>query len=120
MKIWQLVIIVMVVGCVHSDPIDRVVAKASASDTFPSGLFEPLLLPETASVSQIVSHVFTNFTILDTRQVRIRKSLAFLPEYTAVFLSTKSGRKVILLKFEKGYYGYPSEHGWWSRIYDIE
>ena len=114
-------------GCGHRDPIDRIVKKDSADPFFPSGLTGIIKLPPTAPVSEITARALgltgTNVTILETRLVHISygDSDKLLPPesvlYTAVLVDTDTGRKVVLLQFERDKRDPPG--GWWSRVYDL-
>lgn len=109
-------------GCRHQDPIDRIVKEDSANPHFPSGMFMHITLPATASVGGVAARALglaeTNITILETRLVHISygdEDKLAPPErgsYTAVLVNTSSGRKVVLLQFEQSI-------GWWSRVYDL-
>jgi hypothetical protein len=129
MKRWPFIVLmpVFLAGCGHSDPIDSIVKKDSADPYFPSGLTAIIKLPPTASVAEVTARALgltgTNVTILETRQVHISygdEDKLVPPEsirYTAVLVDTSSGRKVVLLQFERDKHDPPG--GWWSRVYDI-
>lgn len=109
-------------GCATlPDPIDRLVADASASHFWLSGAFPLLGLPETASPEQVIKRIFekwdfdkkgfvTSYRILKIRQVHIRGSLPDL--YTAALVQTNFGKKIVLFR----YGGYE----WWSRVCDAK
>jgi hypothetical protein len=117
----------ILVGCGHRDPIDRIVKEDSADPHFPSGMFMPIRLPATASVGEVAARALglaeTNITILESRQVHIsygdEDKLVPLERvsYTAVLVDTSSGRKVVLLQFQQDSHHPPG--GWWSRDYDL-
>ena len=122
----MIVVAVALTGCGRTDSIDAVVKHESADISFPSGMFRAIRLPAPAPVSELVSNALsfafiepTNFTILETRQVRIHDGTGIRPErasYTAVLVDTSSGQKVVLLQFEHdpGHDDY-----WWSRVYGL-
>ena len=105
-----------------SDPIDRVVEKESASRIFPSGPFQPIRLPPTASIALVTSNALIyeglaikpvkKFTIVGTREVLIHED-----KYTAVRVITSSREMVVLLRFQENT-NFPQFAGWWSRVYD--
>lgn len=116
MKARLLIILVAVflVGCGHRDPIDRVVADASANPYFKNGMFHPVYLPETASPVEVTARALgygnstTNIAVLEVRKVQIHNE-----EYTAVLLPFGAGQRVVLLQYMK-------EVGrWWNRKYDF-
>jgi len=102
----MIVVAVALTGCGRTDSIDAVVKHESADISFPSGMFRAIRLPAPAPVSELVSNALsfafiepTNFTILETRQVRIHDGTGIRPErasYTAVLVDTSSGQKVVL------------------------
>ena len=115
-------------GCSARDPIDGIVREDSADPYFPNGLFPIINLPSTAPVVEVAAKALglaaTNVSVLETRQVHIaygnEGKTAFSEDsrYTAVLVNTGSGRKVVLLQFERGNRQAPSN--WWSRIYDLQ
>jgi hypothetical protein len=116
MKTWLLIILaaVFLAGCGHRDPIDRVVAEASANPYFKNGPFQPVLLPETASPVEVAARALgygdstTNIPVLEVRKVQI-----YNEEYTAVLLPFGAGQRVVLLQYEK------AVGRWWNRKYDF-
>ena len=129
MKIAFIIFLAVVfVGCSREDPIDRIVKQDSADPHFPSGLVMAIRLPATAPVIEVTSNALgrslTNITILETRQVHIsgweddKLAPSEVFEYTAVLVSTSSGRKVVLLQFRQDK-RYPPGGSWWNRVYDL-
>ena len=109
-------LVVIMTGCGHQDPIDRIVKQASANPHFSDGMFHPLRLPETASPTQVVTRIEGKLPILEIRQVFIPDTdeSRLFPEatsYTAVLMKFGDGRRVVLIK--------PSPGGWWSRVYNV-
>ena len=117
----------LLLGCSAGDPIGRIVAEESRNPYFGNGLVNRIRLPASATSTQVVSEVFRsmqvpagpNFTILQVRQVRIpcgdKSPDSSDSDYTAVLADTISGRKVVLLQFQR----YGKDHtNWWSRVYD--
>lgn len=97
-------------GCRPKDPIERVVQEESANGHFPSGMYRPIDLPATASPEQVIGKVFgAPLKVVTNREVRISDDL-----YTAVVVESGGGRKVVLIRYERG----PKLSGWWSRVYD--
>jgi hypothetical protein len=132
MKAWPFIFLVTFVlaGCGHRDPIDRIVRQDSADPSFRSGLNGLIMLPSTASITNVTTRALetvgagTNIMILETRQVQIAygdEAKIVQPQairYTAVLVDTDSGKKVVLLQFDGPKHG-PSG-GWWSRVYDAK
>ena len=133
MKASSLIIFTALVltGCAHRDPIDRIVKKDSADQHFPSGPFAVINLPATAPVTEVVSNALgqpdlsglsvKHFTVLETRQVKIHADYGIPPElvnYTAVLVDTSFGQKVVLLQFQK--HKQNTNGWWWSHVYDLE
>ena len=109
----------LLVGCATTtaDPIDQLVSRLSTppqSHLWQNGLFPIIKLPATASTDEVLAKVLerqvASHKILKIRQVHIPGSLPDL--YTAVFVQTSAGEKIVLLKYEG------EAVGWWSRIYD--
>jgi hypothetical protein len=101
--------IALLLGCHPTDPINRVVRTESSSAGFPSGLYSPIKLPSTASEAEVVTKVLSRpVKILTNREVSIKDEL-----YKAVLVETTSGRKVVLIRYDKN-----QPTGWWSRVYE--
>jgi|SRR6266850_3405906 len=122
-----ILVTLVLAGCGHQDPMERIVKEQSANPHFPSGMFMPIRLPATASVGEVAARAVglaeTNIAILETRQVHISygdKDKLVPPElvsFTAVLVDSSSGRKVVLLQFQQDSHHPPG--GWWSRDYDL-
>ena len=107
------VIAVLLFGCATTpDPIDRIVAHLSADGgggLWENGLYKPIDLPSAASPDQVVKRAIemqgmTIYKIAQIRQVRINPDI-----FTAAYVHTSNGNKVVLFKYEG--------RGWWSRVY---
>jgi hypothetical protein len=116
MRAWLLIVLVAVflASCGRRDPIDRVVAEASAGPGPKNGMFQPILLPETASPVEVAARALgygnstTNIPVLEVRKVQINGE-----EFTAVLLPFAAGQRVVLLQYEK------AVGHWWNRKYDF-
>ena len=114
-------IAMLLMGCSHKDAVDRVVAKESRNEHFGNGMVPVILLPASASPTQIVARALevrsfapaagTNYDIRVVREVLIRGE-----GYTAVQADTSRGPKVVLLQF----HGHGTNDVWWSGVYDAE
>ena len=116
-------IVVMLSGCSHDDPIDRLMAKVS-HERVGSYLFTPINLPETASPEQLIAALYdrghfhdehlTDIKIVEIRAVQTRPRDERIPaeSYTAVLLDTSAGRKIMLFQPIKG--------GWYFKMYDAK
>jgi hypothetical protein len=115
---WMALTAMLLVGCAPRDPIAKLVANLSRSQTeggmiFPSGPYHRISSSPTAPMTEVVAQAFkysfrdrsaaTNFTILTIRQVRIcgYAELARLGDvdYTAVLVRTALGQRILLLQF---------------------
>ena len=103
------------------DPMDRVLTEfSSLHETWATGPFPHLHLPANATTDQVVSSVFqstpldrgpvTEHRILEVRHLVIPGDRSGV--YTAAFVDTEFGVKIVLMK-----YAGPTI-GWWSHVYD--
>jgi hypothetical protein len=109
-------IAVVVSGCSRRDPIDRLMARLP-EEGFTSYMYRPIQLRETASPRECISALtnaesFVNPTVLEIRQVHDRDQT----DYTAVLVNTSTGRKIVLLRAERGVKN--KWEGWYFKIYD--
>ena len=122
----MLFMVLCLLGCNSNDPIDRVVAMASADSHFPSGATVAIRLAATNSLLDVSAKALevqnTTITILESKQVHIGDKHddpihSQADVYTAVLVNTKLGQRVILLHF----YQEPNATNswWWSRVYKI-
>jgi len=112
-----ILVMIVLTGCTHKDPIDRVVNEESKNPFFGNGIFRPISLPTNAPIGEVVTQVFESpatlpipvagMNIVTQRQVNI-----FGETYTAVLVRTLHEQKVVLLQYS------PYANGWWSCIYD--
>jgi len=119
-----ILIVLVLVGCGHRDPIDRIVKEESRNPYFHNGMFTAIRLPPTASAIEVALKALgqsdTNIAVLESRQVQIHADKELPPElmsYTAVLIDTGKGRKVVLLQFQK--YSKDPPGAWWSRVYEL-
>ena len=100
-----------------ADPIDALVADlGDTHGRWNHGLSPDLRLPETATIDEVLTRMFTwisfdegrvtEHRIVEQREVRIDEHSAPL---TAVRVATNLGDKVVLLRYEA--------MGWWTRAY---
>lgn len=104
-----------------SDPIDRLVARLSASPMWNNGGFAKIDLPKAAKTADVLAKVFasisfdqgpvTRHKIVEERKVHIANDDH---DYTAIVVDTNFGQRVALIS----YWG-PTV-GWWSRVFDDE
>jgi hypothetical protein len=110
---------------VESDPIDRLVAKLTASGgMWRNGLFPVLGLTATAMPKQVINRYFSmglplgqapDYKILEIREVHIPIRGMIEPDsYMAALLWTSTGEKILLFQYQG------SAVGWWSRVYDAK
>ncbi|HLX96148.1 MAG TPA: hypothetical protein VKU37_10435 [Verrucomicrobiae bacterium] len=112
---------VALLGCSHSDPIDRLMTQVPFEDVA-SYLCQPVDLTSNASPEQVVAALsrrgtfqddrITSFKILEARRVHSRQKGAESVYYSAVLMESNLGRKIVLLQ--------PSNTGWWYKIYDAK
>ena len=100
---------------VLSDPIDRVVARASESPFFMTGMFHGLDLPTSASSELVIARALalvvpkvTSYKVLEIREVHVG---SWKQPFTAAHVQTNLGEKVIL--FQK------LENGWWQQVCSV-
>ena len=122
----------VLVGCGHRAPIDRVVQEDSANGWLRSGPVELVQLPPDATPEQVARmavkqdvHRLGSVTkVLETRKVQIKpkgtpkdmmdqKYIDYCT-FTAVSVDTDSGRRVVLLQYR---HLDKNTVGWWYRIY---
>ena len=102
-------------------PIHTVVSRLADDHFWRNGTFPVINLPNTATPDAVLAHLFkmitfgessiTSFKIRETTNVTIRGSLP--DTYTAVFVDTDLGHKIVLLQYIK-----PDR--WWTKVYDAE
>jgi hypothetical protein len=111
------------IGCAQRDPIDRIVDQESSNPFFPSGMYLPIPLPLTASVTQVtvtaLGELPVKTLILESRRVRIPKRGGAGEDparvaYVGVLARTPSGDKVVLLQYRD------RTRSWWSRVYNVD
>ena len=106
-----------------SDTIGGVVKEESGHVLFPSGVFQPILLPASTPVAVVTSNALAcplgptirpvkKFTIVEAREVLIRED-----QYTALRVHAGHRDMVVLLKFDRSI---PPTGAWWSRVYENE
>jgi hypothetical protein len=117
-------------GCATKpDSFDRLAADLSAtSGLYLNGFPDGSNLPQSASPEELVSEAFrqtdfdpgrvTSYQILKIRQVLISEGSAYQRTYTAVLADTNLGRKIVLMRYNKG--DDSTAAGWWRRIYDAD
>jgi len=103
-------IMIVLLGCSHSDPIDRLMVEVT-HEVVPSYLIVPIDLPPTASPEQVVSALskrgdFSNRKIESYKIVKTRAAQSGpnnLDRYTAVLLDTNSTENCALeaYKFQR-------------------
>lgn len=103
---------IVLTGCGLKDPIDRIVKEESANPHFGNGMLRPLLMPATASPSQVVARIVGNLPILEIRQVYIPSDHA--DAYTAALVAKGDVRGVVLLRCEN------DDQGWWTQVYWLQ
>jgi hypothetical protein len=134
-----------------SDPIDQLVADFEAE--YHSGRNTPISealvtlgLPKTASPEQVIkrtfetsyvdSHLLTNYTILQIRQIQIPhiSPSGFAGDlYTAAVVQTDFGKKIVLFQYVGVKFGLPNgldkifksslpetALDWWSKVYTVK
>ena len=115
---------ILISGCSHRDPIDRLVHEVSHEDV-PSYPFRPIDLPATATPAQLVSALskrsaldlghfdFGSYKISEIRPVQTEPPMS--EAFTAVLLDTSVGQKIVLLRpMQRG----TNWAGWYYRTYD--
>jgi len=119
MKTWPFIILTALVlsGCGHPNPIDRVVRQASSNPFFFKGPFNLISLPATAPVEEVVTQAFEHAFPLPIRPGKIelltkREFKIHEQPCIATLVQTSGGQKVVLLRYEA------ARTNWWSRIYD--
>jgi hypothetical protein len=107
----------ILLGCREraQDPIDRLMAAVPYEEV-PSYLYSPIMLPSTATATQLVGSLsgqFTQMDIVDVRATQTRPRPGDeipVEKFTAVLLQTEKGRKILLLR--------PDPKGWYYKFYD--
>jgi hypothetical protein len=123
---------VFVIGCGHSDFIDRVVIKESANPYFFNGLHTIIDLPKTVPPEQLVKAVSklelnklgTVTNVAQTRQVQIHKEFFKdnnHPEfytYLAVLVNSDKGQRVVLFNYSEFQLKGRKYGGWVYQVYE--
>ena len=126
MKTWHSILLsaVVVVGCGHRDPIERLMHEVS-SEHVPSYPFKPIGLAATATPEELISALskrgpselghfnFASYKISEIRPVQTEPPIS--EKFTAVRLDTDRGQRIVLLR--------PMQNktnwiGWYYKVYD--
>lgn len=106
-----------------ADPIDRLADQLSSTrGAWINGSFPEINLPSTATTEQVVTAFFQTMKdahggvpshkTLRVKEIQIPIGLPDPEQYAAALVQTKSGKKIVLVKFEN------KAVGWWTRLYD--
>jgi hypothetical protein len=106
----------LLVGCAPTNPIDRLVTRLSTDTSFGSEAYTPIALAATVrhevvverAIEQHYKHKEVLHKVLEVREDLHIKGRV----YTAVLISTNTGREIVLVGYDE------RAEGWWSHVYD--
>lgn len=100
--------------CSASDAIDDLVNslnKLNSYGLWSNGIFNPILLPESASIQQVATkflgdYHYEKYSIVEIKDVTIDSA-----KFSAVLIETSRGREIVLFRYMRG------DNGWWSKMF---